>query len=119
MMTAATAAHSAPQHPPIEAISDPTLFPRRDNLIRHLVGVCGWSRQHVAAMFSLSDRQVRRITTPDLVRLNLVQPDSTSSLTPKEIEMMARDYASDPYMTAEDREAAFQYLEQGCPLVRF
>ena len=105
------------QSPPIEAISDPSLFPRRDNLIRHLVGVCGWSRQHAATIFGLSDRQLRRITTPDLLRINLVKPAKTSTMTSAEIQKMAHDYANDPYSTPEDLDAAWTYLEQGCPLV--
>ena len=115
----ASAAFSSPaaQRPPIEAIADPDLFPSRDSLIRHLVGVCGWSRPKVAGYFNLSPRQLRRITTPERLRVNLTLPAVDSTLTRAEIEMMARDYASDPYILPEDREAAWTYIDQGCPLV--
>lgn len=105
------------RHLAVEAITDPALFPKRDNLIRHLVSVCGWPRSHAAELFNLSPRQVRRITTPEKLRLNLIQPASTSTLSKAEIESMARDYADGPYAKPEDRDAAWAYLEEGCPLV--
>lgn len=114
----ATASFATIQQPPVEAIADPNLFPSRDALIRHLVGVCKWPRTKIAQQFNLSDRHVRRITTPERLRVNLTLPAPDSTLTRAEIEAMARDYARDPYATAEDREAAWTYLDQGCPLVR-
>ena len=90
---------------------DSSSLPERDALIRLMVGSWGLSRQVVADYFDLSDRQVRRLTTPQLLT-TAAEVHKPESLTFEEVEVMTKDYENDPYMSPEDREESRAYLKR-------
>ena len=89
----------------------------RDGLIGDTVTVLELNYPDVVDYFDLSGRHDQRIASPSRFRTAVPTPASTSSLTSKAIETMARDSAAEPFVTAEEREAAFLDLGSGCPLV--
>ena len=101
---------------PDKSIYDPGDFPDRESLIRYLVRACGWPKIKVAKFFERSDRQIRRLTTFEQFCRDQ-QPDAPEpAMTPEEVREMLRDYEGDPYMTAEDREAARAFILSECPV---
>ena len=95
-----------------EAICELETFASRDDLIRHLVCERGLPKRRAGAIFGLSPRTIRRITTDAMMDAPPAEPVEPSpvELTSHEIECMVRDYSVNPYMTADEREAAWVYL---------
>ena len=106
-----------------ELICDPDLFSTRDDLMRFLVA-CGWPRAKVGRMIGVSGRTARRNTTPAKVRLfrekviidEPIRSDVEPTMSPAEVEAIVRDYMANPNLTAEERDAAQNYLESEIPL---
>ena len=88
----------------------PPEYDDRNQAIDALVNQLGWTGSRAANLFGISGRHARRIAREAREKGVNVAADSASALTPKEIETMARDYASYPYSSIEDREAALGWV---------
>ena len=84
----------------------------RDRAIDALINHLGWSGSRVGPLFGMSDRHARRIAQ-DVRSAAGGTPaphETAENLTPAEARTMMRDYASDPYTSPEEREAAMGWM---------
>ena len=81
----------------------------RNLVIDALINKLGWTGQRVGSIFGMSDRHARRIAQEVRATAGDAAPASLGTaedLTAAEVKTMLRDYASAPYTSPEEREAA-------------
>ena len=88
---------------------DASDFPDRDSLISFLAVRCGWKSPEIARGMGMADRHARRIAR-ETPAWRPAPRREDEPLTQAEIECMARDYQTDPYIRPEDREFAQAWI---------